>query len=349
MRKYLNILKPGAKYLILRVTNRCNASCHFCLNRYYQNKPGTGEAELSVPEYERIADHLPGLVLLNLSGGEPYLRPDLAEIAAAFIRRSGVRLISSPTNGSFPDETVDFAAKVLGEHQGVLLKVGISIDGLGDQHERIRGIPGGYEKALETARRLKQLQQKHRNLMVHAVTTVSAANVRSLDIIMDELASMNVFDGHFFALVRGHGPEMRLTEEEFALYQQASCRLLQEVNEPDLLKDIFFKTIIKTMTADIERSYLGRRNTFACYAGEKLINITERGEVCICELLENSSLGNVREYDYDCQKVLRLPENLDRLKALRDKGCDCHWDCAIYASLLFGGLRGYGRILRNIV
>jgi MoaA/NifB/PqqE/SkfB family radical SAM enzyme len=348
MRRYLNVLTPGVKYLILRVTNRCNAKCSFCLNRYYQSSPGLFATELSVEEYERIATHLPGLVLLNLSGGEPYLRSDLAEIAEAFIRRAGVRLISSPTNGSFPDQTVEFAGKVLADHKGVLLKVGISIDGIGEQHEEIRGIPGGYDKALETARRLKELKKKHANLMVYSVTTVSAANVRSLDAVMDELASLSLFDGLLFTLVRGHGAEMRLSKEEFALYQQASARLLREKNESSLLKDRFFKAIIKAMSAEIEGSYLRRRNTFVCRAGDKLINITEQGELCICELLENSSLGNLRVYDYDVGKILHLPATRDRLKKLRQQGCDCHWDCAIYSSLLFGGAPGYGSILRNL-
>lgn len=348
MKRYLNFIQPGVKYLILRVTNRCNAGCSFCLNRYYQNEPGTAVSELSVGEYERIARHLPGLVLLNLSGGEPYLRSDLADIAAAFIRRSGVRLISSPTNGSFPEQTVDFATKLLADHKGILLKVGISIDGVEEQHEKIRGIPGGYGKALETARRLRELKKRYSNLMVHAVTTVSATNVRSLDAVMDEVAALQLFDGHFFALVRGHSPEMRLTEEEFVLYQQASLRLLHEKNEPSLLKDLFFKAIIKTMSKDTEGSFLGRKNTFVCYAGEKLINITEKGELCICELLENSSLGNLREYDYDVGRILQLPENIERLRTLRQRSCDCHWDCAIYASLLFGGARSYCRIMKNL-
>jgi MoaA/NifB/PqqE/SkfB family radical SAM enzyme len=302
-----------------------------------------------VAEYERIATSLPGLVLLNLSGGEPYLRSDLAEIASAFIRHAGVRLLSSPTNGSFPEHTADFAARILSGHKGVLLKVGISIDAVGEQHEMIRGVPGGYEKALETARRLQGLKKRYPNLMVHAVTTVSSDNVRFLDPVMNEVAALGLFDGHFFTLVRGHGPEMRLTAEEFTLYQHATSRLLKEQNEPNQLKDKFFKAIIKTMRTETERSYLGRRNTFACSAGRKLINITEQGELCICELLENSSLGNLREYDYDVEKILQLPGNTARLDRLRQRGCDCHWDCAIYASLLFGGGQEYFRIMRNLL
>lgn len=347
MRRYFNILTPGVKYLILRVTNRCNATCSFCLNRYFQTNSATGSQELTVDEYERIAAFLPGLVLLNLSGGEPYLRSDLSSIASAFIQRSGVRLISSPTNGTFPDATIEFADRVLTDHKGVILKVGISIDEIGDKHDAIRGLAHGYSKSLETAKRLNELKKRHVNLIVHAVTTVSTSNVRSLNSIMDELAAQKLFDGHFFALVRG--PEMRLTAEEFNMYQKASSRLLYEKNETNMLKDLLFKSIIKTMSVDIERSFIGKKNSFVCPAGNKLVNITEQGELCICELLENASLGNVRKFAYDSYRILRLPENVKRLQSIGHHGCDCHWDCAIYASLLFGGIRGYCRILGNML
>jgi MoaA/NifB/PqqE/SkfB family radical SAM enzyme len=185
--------------------------------------------------------------------------------------------------------------------------------------------------------------------MVHAVTTVSSANVRSLGAIMDEVASLRLFDGHFFALVRGPGPEMRLTDDEFTLYRKASERLLQEMNRPNLLKDLLFKAIVRTMDADIEGSYRQRRNTFPCSAGEKLVNITEKGDVCICEMLEHSVLGNLRDYDYDVGRILHLPETVARLGRIRQQGCDCHWDCAIYSSLLFGGVQGYCKILGNLL
>jgi len=143
MKRYLNFVTHGIKYLILRVTNRCNASCSFCLNNYYQAKTAINAQELSVEEYSRIAENLKGLVLLNLSGGEPYLRPDLFEIADAFVVHSGAWLISSPTNGSFPERTVDFAERMLARHKNIVLKIGISVDGTCELHDQIRCVPSG--------------------------------------------------------------------------------------------------------------------------------------------------------------------------------------------------------------
>lgn len=347
MKRYLNFATHGIKYLILRVTNRCNASCSFCLNNYYQAASANNAQELSVEEYSRIARNMKGLVLLNLSGGEPYLRPDLFEIADAFVVHSGAWLISSPTNGSFPERTVDFAERMLARHKNIVLKIGISIDGTCELHDQIRCVPSGYDKALETATQLNKLKSKYPNLMVHAITTVSAENSTAVGSIVDEISALKLFDEHFLTLVRGPGDENRATVEQFESYRSAYVRLMSSAVS-ESLKDRALLAIMKSMVLEIEKSYLEKSNSFICQAGKKMLNISEQGDVCICEMLVNPFLGNLREYDYDPKKIITLPASIERLKNVRQKGCNCHWDCAIYGSLLFGGVRGYRKILSNM-
>lgn len=347
MKRYLNMVATGIKYLILRVTNNCNASCSFCLNNYYQSKQASTAPELSVEEYSKIAKKLKGLVLLNLSGGEPYLRPDLFEIADAFVVHSGAWLISSPTNGSFPERTVDFAERMLAKHKNIILKIGISIDGTCELHNQIRGLPSGYEKALETAGKLKRLQVTYPNLMIHAITTVSGENSAALDSIIDEISALNLFDEQLLTLVRGPNDENRATLEQFQNYRSAYLRLMGSTT-PESLKDKILLAIMKSMFVDIEESYLGNKNSFDCQAGNKMINVSEQGDVCICEMLADPVMGNLREYNYDPNIIVNLPASIERLKRLKQKGCNCHWDCAIYGSLLFGGVAGYRKIISNM-
>lgn len=341
------MLTPGIKYLILRVTNKCNASCPFCLNNYYQPESINKSPELSVEEYSAIARKLKGLVLLNLSGGEPYLRPDLYEIADTFIVNSGAWLISSPTNGSFPDHTADFAERMLASHKNILLKIGISIDGPSELHNQIRGIPSGYEKALETVKKLKKLKQKYPNLMFHANTTVSSDNANVLDGVIHEISSLNAFDDHFLTLVRGATPDTRATPREFESYRNGYFKLMDSAKS-NSLKDKILYAIMKTMIVEVEKSYLGKKNSFECQAGKKMINISEQGDVCVCEMLADPVLGNLREHDYDPVKIISLPTSIERLKKLSKKRCDCYWDCAINGSLLFGGFAGYRNIFNNL-
>lgn len=347
MKRYSSLFSPGIKYLILRVTNKCNARCPFCLNSYYQADPPHNSKELSVDEYSKIASNLKGLVLLNLSGGEPYLRQDLFEIANTFVINSGAWLISSPTNGSFPERTADFAERMLATHKNILLKIGISIDGTGELHDKIRGVPSGYEKALETARKLKKLSAKYPNLMVHAVTTVSGYNEQVMDSVMDEISSLKLFDEHFLTLVRNPDDQHRATSAQFESFRNAYLRLMGGAVS-DSIKEKVLLSIMKAMILDIEKSYQGKRNSFNCQAGKKMLNISEQGDVCICEILADPVLGNLREFDYDPAKIINLPASIERLKKIKNSGCNCHWDCAIYSSLLFGGVSGYRKVISNM-
>jgi len=349
MKRYIKYFTPGIKYLVLRVTNRCNASCAFCLNRYYDNKEELSTPELSVDEYSRIARNIRGLCLLNLSGGEPYLRDDLFQIANEFVKHSGVSLISSPTNGSSPERIFDFAQRMLGSHKHIKLKIGISIDAVGDLHGQIRGLPGGYDRALESAAALRELKKTYPNLLVHAITTVSKANLEFLDNILADLSARPEFDGNFLTLVRGPTDAAGLSRDEFALFRRASLKIISSGKGSETLKDRLFRAIMKSSFAELEASFLGGRNTFHCQAGKKMINISERGNVSICEMLSDPVLGNLREHDYDIRKILKFPENVERISALRSNSCECHWDCAIFGSLMFGGVAGYRKILSHLI
>jgi MoaA/NifB/PqqE/SkfB family radical SAM enzyme len=349
MSRFLNYFTPGIKYLILRVTNRCNASCSFCLNRYYESEADPAIPELSVEEYSRIARKIKGLCLLNLSGGEPYLREDLFPIASEFVRHSGVNLVSSATNGSFPERIFDFAQRMLSTHSQIKLKIGISIDAVGDAHEQIRGIRDGYAKALESAAALKELKKSYPNLMVLANTTVSRENLGILDQVVDDLSSRPEFDGNFLTLVRGPTDDTSLNSEEFEVFRRAYLKTMSAGRSTGSLRDKLFRSIVQGGFAELEKSFHGKRNSFACQAGRKMINISERGNVCICEVLGDPVLGNLRDHDYDLQRILDLQANKERIAALRANGCNCHWDCAILGSLMFGGFTGYRKILLQML
>jgi hypothetical protein len=79
-----------------------------------------------------------------------------------------------------------------------------------------------------------------------------------------------------------------------------------------------------------------------------MLNISEQGDVCLCEMLADPALGNLREFNYVPGKILNLPASIERLERIKNKGCNCHWDCAIYGSTLFGGVGGYRKIISNM-
>src|SRR5262245_16580019 len=92
---YLPILKDRVRRrefssLFLFVTSRCNSLCRTC---FYFDKLNSRD-DLTFDEIMRISETAPRFRKLWLSGGEPFLREELAEIVAMFSRRNGVRNVN---------------------------------------------------------------------------------------------------------------------------------------------------------------------------------------------------------------------------------------------------------------
>ena len=242
-----------------------------------------------------------------------------------------------------------YVEKILGHHRHVVLKIGISIDGIGAQHDSIRGLASGYDNALETARLLKGLKSKYSNLLVFAVTTVNGANVHQLESIQAELSRTGLFDDQFLTLVRGPSSDTQLVGDEFELYRHAYLKLTAGKKSSASVKEAVNKAINALAFQELVKSRNTGSNSFRCLAGEKMINVSEQGDVCICEMHSNPLLGNLRDHGYDVQRILQLPDSVRRLSAIGKNSCNCHWDCAIFCSLLFGGVFGYKKIVSTLV
>ena len=129
-------MQVSPTHAIVAVTYRCNARCVMC--DIWKKK---GTPEMSPDDYRRLPASLKEI---NVSGGEPLLRQDIAPVIRAMQETCpGVRIIVS-TNGLLPERLDDLLKAV----ESVAVRV--SVDGIGGLHGRIRGIEGAFEKAVES-------------------------------------------------------------------------------------------------------------------------------------------------------------------------------------------------------
>lgn len=124
------------------VTYRCNARCTMC-SRY--KAPSKPEEELSL---ETIAK-LPKMYFTNITGGEPFIREDLKEVVRELYKKSDRIVIS--TNGFFTDRIVDLCKEF------PTIGIRISIEGLEDTNDEIRGLPNGYQRGYSTLKKLREM------------------------------------------------------------------------------------------------------------------------------------------------------------------------------------------------
>jgi MoaA/NifB/PqqE/SkfB family radical SAM enzyme len=98
---------------------------------------------------------------VHLTGGELFMRRDIDDLVAA-IQRSckSLFLLNFPTTGWFGDKTVSLVERTLARGVGRLM-VTISIDGPKPVHEEMRGLPGSWERGIETFRRLRGIRRSN--------------------------------------------------------------------------------------------------------------------------------------------------------------------------------------------
>ena len=141
---------PRPAWCTYLTTFRCNARCGMCDS--WRLPPG---AELTPAQVAAVFDKIGRLDVVRLSGGEPFLRKDLSEIAEAILRASRPFVIHVTTNGSLPERVETFVRSF---SQPRTLRFMVSFDGLPETHDRSRGDHASFATALETVRRLAALR-----------------------------------------------------------------------------------------------------------------------------------------------------------------------------------------------
>jgi MoaA/NifB/PqqE/SkfB family radical SAM enzyme len=186
--------------LFLFITMRCNAKCDHC---FCWQDLNVGIPEMSVEQLDRVAETVPPFNILILTGGEPTLRRDLLEVMGCFAKRRKVDVLRINTNALFPDKLVKLTEDFKAEFPDVGIDFQISLDGLRETHDGIRGVPGNFDKVIESLQRLWPLQARYPATAVNVLTIINALNYRQLYELNDLLrreVSPDIYQG--FEIVR---------------------------------------------------------------------------------------------------------------------------------------------------
>ena len=141
------LVMPGVQmpvYLLMFVTNRCNATFEHCF--HWRELNTKIKQELSIDEYDRLARGLGPMLQTTFTGGSPELRKDLPDIVERFYEHCRPTNMTFCMLGHSTDRILSQAEDMLKRCTDQKIKIGISLDGLGEVHDRLRGIPGLFER-----------------------------------------------------------------------------------------------------------------------------------------------------------------------------------------------------------
>ena len=181
------------KELWFHVTNRCNLSCSHCL---FASGPDDG-AEMKVDKILALADEAisMGCKLFALTGGEPFIHRDIEKIINVLLSHEGVH-VAVLTNGV----NIKSVLEKNTQWEFDRFHLQISVDGLEDNHDRIRGA-GKFKKLTQTLQWLKS-----GNIPYTLSMCVDKQNVEDMAGIVDFAANIGASNVHYmWYFVRGRG------------------------------------------------------------------------------------------------------------------------------------------------
>ena len=153
--------------VLLNVTDLCNARCVMC-NMWRNRDEGNS---FLPPELLRTVRPVSSI---SIAGGEPFLHRRIVEIAEAIHQENPRAKMIFSTNGFSTRRIAADVERILAFHANT--QVTISLDGIGEIHDQMRGIPGAWNKVNSTFDRLREIGLKQCNFAF----TITKDNFRSL-------------------------------------------------------------------------------------------------------------------------------------------------------------------------
>lgn len=315
--------------LVVSVTYHCNSRCSTC------NVWRRRADEFTVEEWRRVFAQLGRApYYLTFSGGEPFLRPDLPQIVSDAYQLCRPAVITIPTNGLLSDRIAAYVEEILRRAPQAQVGINLSLDGVGEEHDRIRHVSGNWERAMETYRRLRALSYPNLTVSIH--TVISRLNVERLPQIYEALIALEP-DSYITEIAeeRGEldtiGMPITPTPEEYAT---AVDFLLKRLAEHDFRG---FARITQAFRAEYyrlaRRVMFERRQIIPCYAGWASGHIAPDGDVWTC-CVRAEPIGNLRDVDYDFSRIWFGEEAARLRRSIAAGECACPMANANYANML---------------
>jgi len=308
--------------VVLAVTYRCNARCAMC--GIWKTESGP---DLPPEVYAGLPDSLRDV---NLTGGEPFLRDDLAAVHAAVKQACPRASTVISSNGLLTEKAVATVREMAQTEPDV--GVAISIDGPAEVHDRQRGMPGCFDKALASVKALQDAG--YDNLRI--AFTATPENAQYLSEVYDMARELGVqftcavehASQHYFHS-EGRSPTFPVAELR-GEFEEVMKRELRSMSPKRWARAYFMKGLYDFAC--------GRGRPLPCRAGSDFFFMDPRGDIYTC----NASpfhMGNLAERPFD--EVWRSPE---ATKA-RQRVAACQSGCWMICTARAAIRRAWPRVL----
>ncbi|TRZ80982.1 radical SAM protein [bacterium] len=295
-------MKP--RWLVFMPTGNCNSHCQHC--NIWQNPPKSKPLSL-----KEITQALQDPLFKNIceiinTGGEVSLRNDLAEIIYIEHKILPKAKLQMSTNALLPQKILDVSKRLL--KNNIPISIGVSLDGIGEKHDKIRGVPGNFKKADFLLKELVSLRKKYsKNLEFAIGFTLSDLTLESLNEVNDYGKKLDID-----VLVQYYNQSPFYGNNNSQLNINKKLYNAVASFEPSFLKEMWLSSL------------KGKFFKFPCFALNTFFVLTWAGDIVPCLNYFDISAGNIREKNPS--EIWKSKEAQQiRKMAKRCKGCLNQW------------------------
>ncbi|MFW9876717.1 MAG: radical SAM/SPASM domain-containing protein [Candidatus Thorarchaeota archaeon] len=321
--RYFNIPGLYPFNLTISVTNRCNSKCKTC--NIWKEK----YEDLSLEEWHKILKSIGKCpIWVTISGGEPFLREDLVSIVRMISKYNKPYILNIATNGILTNKIESDIKEILSFYNGNLI-VNVSMDGVNDKHDFIRGIKC-FNNVLETYNKLRKLD----NLTIGMHTVISKYNVKDIPKIYGFFKKLNL--DSFICEIAENREELKninmdiapsdseyFKAIDFLLNKNGKGKRISKLTK--LLRKRYYK-----LTKDILKE---KKAILPCYAGMASAHVNFKGDLWAC-CIKCETFGNLRKNGF---KELWFSEKANKIRdKIKNKECYCTLANASYSNIICG-------------
>jgi MoaA/NifB/PqqE/SkfB family radical SAM enzyme len=315
--------------LTLSPSPRCNSRCLTC------NIWKKREDELTLDEWDKVLGSLGRAPYwFTLSGGEPFMYRHIVELAHLAYDHCRPGIINIPTNSLLYRRIPEKVARIARYCENSQVIINLSLDGVGEKHDKIRGVPGNFQKFEANYRALRELDLPNLNLGIHSViSNFNADDVTELydyafglepDSYITEIAEERV-ELDTVGLDITPSPE-KYTVAIDQLIERVEGRTFHGVARIAEAFRVEYYRLVKRILVE-------KTQVIGCYAGWASAQIYADGTVWPC-CVRADGMGNLRDVNYDFGAVWFSPEADGIRRSIYNKECHCPLANASYTNIL---------------
>lgn len=290
----------------LELTNKCQLKCKHCFNMSGKER----ENEIDINSFIDISRKFSelGTQSIFLTGGEAFLKKDIKKLIE--YTTNNFKEVTIASNGYF---IADDLIETLRTYTNI--RIQISIDGINEVHDNIRGVSGAFNKSVESIKKLCEY-----NIPVTIAFTMNDKNVEQLEDVIIMSKDLGCFGINVSATAdtgRAKENNMGGTIKDFS--EIVSILGDKYRNDNFYISKEFEENEIESMQESIQ--YLNK-----CGAGYKIMHVMSDGNLTLCPSISSIILGNFKD---DISDVLSY-KNIERIMNIPTPNKKLCGDCKNY-------------------